>query len=86
MKNFKRALAKYADAKAAMVNAAINDFPVGVEVFYDYGTHERRGIVNLNSNNNARVRILTPNEKEVWIDCEQITRVMAQESGAKEPK
>ena len=75
VKNFERAYKKVREAKLAMIEAGKKDFPVGVKVFYSHGDYERTGVVNMSLGD--RVRITTPNQKEVWIECTQITQVKA---------
>lgn len=75
MKNFEKALRRLNEAKMSLNKAVLKDFPIGTDVFYLHGDYERTGSVIDHSND--RVKIISPNGKEFWIDAYRIHRVVA---------
>jgi hypothetical protein len=75
MKNFEKAYKRLREAQVSLNETVIKSFPKGINVFYMHGYYERTGCVI--DHNHDRVKIMSPNGKEFWIDAYRIKRISA---------
>lgn len=73
MQAVRRAARRMGDAKKAADVAVRKHLPIGKRVWWEHGRHERSGIVNMHGMG-FRVRVITGNNTEYWVDAWRITR------------
>jgi hypothetical protein len=73
MRHFEKAYENLRKARVLLSAATAMSFPQGSVVFYDHGGYGRQGMVEQTYED--RIRIITPNEKKIWIDAVRVKRV-----------
>lgn len=72
MHAYRKALRRLAAAELDARRIHDSTFPDGVRVYWRHGRHARSGLVNLRGHG-MRVRVITDNNTEYWIDSHRIT-------------
>lgn len=72
MSDFRKARRRLDAAEKEMRRVHDRTFPDGVRVYWRHGRHVRSGLVNLRGMG-MRVRVITDNNTEYWIDSYRVT-------------